>query len=452
MKMLTRTRLRIRQPTSRSMLGSMVASGVGQLALVISGICAARILGAHDRGQLALLNLVPLILTAVGALGVPIATTYFIAHNPCNTHWVIRTAKRIAAVQIPSILCVQIIILVLVYHSDTTTMKIAAVISLLLAPAKLAQDYGNCILQGEQRFVVFNVTRCLPNCLYAAFALAVFIIGGGHLLVVMVCFVVAVTGAGAFTLGMALRGVPSAGSSRAAPSAGELLRFGSRAFLGAIYPTEAFQLDQALVGAFLSRVALGTYTVAVSFSNLPRFMAQSVGLVAYPHVAGTHDKRAARRTVWRFFWLTVAMSAIICGVLELLTPTLVPLLFGDAFKGSVGLTQILLLSSFIVSIRRVLSDGMRGAGYPSLGSIGEATALILLLPTLGALIPVAGVTGAALAMPISAAGGFAALLGGVALTRRRPRTGVVWDAGDRPQQTEEAIRPQSEASNREGVV
>jgi O-antigen/teichoic acid export membrane protein len=431
--MLRRAQRRLIRPTYLSTLGSMFASGAGQLLLVISGICAARILGPENRGQLAFFNLVPLILTVLGALGVPVATTYFIARDRSNARAVLRVAKRLGSAQAISVVCIHLTILVIVYHSASPTVKVAAASSLLLGPAKLAQDYGNCILQGERRYAIFNVSRSAPSFLYATAVVVVFIVGGGHLLAVTLCFVGAVVAAAGFTLTIALRRVPDGPDSSATTTAGQLLKFGLRALLGAVYPTEAFQLDQALVGAFLSRVALGTYAVGVSFSNLPRFIAQSVGLVAYPHVAATLDPGEARRKVWRFFWLVVLISAVICGILELAAPLLVPLLFGSAFRQSVGLTQILLISSFIVSIRRVLSDGMRGAGYPSLGSAGEAVGLILLLPALGVLIPLDGLTGAAMAMPIAASGGFAALLFGIARTPAR-RMGVAPSTAEVAQQ------------------
>jgi O-antigen/teichoic acid export membrane protein len=121
------------------------------------------------------------------------------------------------------------------------------------------------------------------------------------------------------------------------------------------------------------------------------------------------------------------ISFVICVTLEFLTPTLIPFFFGNAFRNSVGVTQIMLISAFIVSVRRVLSDGMRGAGYPTLGTYGEVVGLVLLLPLLVVLVPMAGITGAATAMAIAAAGGFCTLLIGIAISgrpraERRPPT------------------------------
>ena len=414
-----RLRRRASRPIYLSTLQSMFASGAGQFALVISGICAARILGVEDRGQLALFVLIPMILTVLGALGVPVALTYFIARDPSNARGVVATARRFAAAQTAGIMTLHLIILIYLYRDASTSVQVAAATTLLVVPTKLAQDYGNAMLQGQQRYRAFNITRCLPAFAYASSVLAVFIIGSGHLLTVTLCYVISTAAAGVATLTVAFRSLPATMSPERNPHVGELVKFGSKALLGAVYPTETFQIDQAFVGLFLSRIALGTYVVGVSFTNLPRFMAQSVGLVAYPNVAGTSDKREARKKVWRFFWLVFAISLVICGGLEFATPTLVPFLFGDAFRASVGITQILLISSFIVSIRRVLSDGMRGVGYPILGSIAEVTGLLLLIPALLVLIPMAGITGAATAMPIAAAGGLIVLLIGVAVTGRQ---------------------------------
>jgi O-antigen/teichoic acid export membrane protein len=414
-----KTRQRLFQPVYLSTLGSMLASVSGQLALVVSGICAARILGVHDRGQLALFILVPLVLTVLGALGVPVAATYFIARDQANARGVVGVFRKLGAMQTAAIMTVHVVILIGLYHSAPMSLKLPAATTLVLVPTKLAQDYGIGVLQGQSRFRAFNITRCLPAFAYASSVLMVFIVGGGHLLAITLCYVISTASAGVITLAIALRGLPSQVFSDRDPPLKEVMRFGVKALLGAVYPTEAFQLDQAFVGLFLSRVALGTYVVGVSFTNLPRFMAQSIGLVAYPHIAGVRSIQAARRSVWRFFWLATAMSLVICGGLEFATPTLVPLFFGQNFRGSIQVTQILLISSFIVSMRRVLADGMRGAGYPTLGTLAEITGLLLLLPALAILIPVGGLTGAAAAMPIAAAGGLLALLIGITITRPR---------------------------------
>ena len=63
----------------RAFAGSFASSAVTQLALVVSGILSARMLGAEARGELALLVLLAAAFGLVGTLGLPLAVTYEIS-------------------------------------------------------------------------------------------------------------------------------------------------------------------------------------------------------------------------------------------------------------------------------------------------------------------------------------------------------------------------------------
>ena len=62
---------------------------------------------------------------------------------------------------------------------------------------------------------------------------------------------------------------------------------------------ETFRLDQAVVGLFLTPAALGLYVVGLAFANLPRFIAQSVGYIAYPRINSPCACDAPRLTLSR---------------------------------------------------------------------------------------------------------------------------------------------------------
>ena len=117
--------------------------------------------------------------------------------------------------------------------------------------------------------------------------------------------------------------------------------------------------------------ALGIYVVAIAFSNLPRFVAQSIGSVAFPRIASA-DSEAAR-------WAPrsappesaiLAIAAIVAALLMAL-PVLVPLLFGDDFEEAIGVGRILLVGAFFLSVHRLLTELARGLGHPGYGSITE---------------------------------------------------------------------------------
>jgi O-antigen/teichoic acid export membrane protein len=405
----------LRQSAS-SLAGSVLTGFVGQGVLIVSGVLAARILGVQDRGYLALLVLFPSVLAQIGSLGLPLAATFELSRD--RTAWarVIRTLLRPMVIQVVSLALLHAGILAAVFWSDPHRVRIAALISLCAVPAILAQSYGVAILQGQQRFLAFNVLRALPATTYSAAVLAVFLVGGGDLEWVVIGWIASSLASAALTLLVAVRGLPLRTARRATESLRAMLRFGLRGLLGWTSPVETFRLDQAVVGLFLSPAALGLYVVGLAFANLPRFIAQSIGYIAYPRIAA-QEGREAWRELWQFFWLAAGASALVVIGLELGIARLVPLFFGSEFDGAVTLTRILLAGALFLSARRVLTDGAQGLGRPGLGTIAEISSWAILVPALAIFTPLWHARGVALALAVSSALSFAVLL--VLLVRGR---------------------------------
>jgi len=71
----------------------------GQAILVVSGVIVARLLSVDQRGELALLGLLPLIISQLGALGVPQAATYAIASQPGSAAGVARVLLQVMPIR-----------------------------------------------------------------------------------------------------------------------------------------------------------------------------------------------------------------------------------------------------------------------------------------------------------------------------------------------------------------
>lgn len=356
-------------------------------------------------------------LAQLGGLGLPLAATYYIARDRTRARAVMRALRPVALVQLATVLCLHVSLLVLVLGRSDRPVLIAGAISVLALPAIFVQQYGLAVLQGEGRFRAFNTLRLLPSILFAAAIIVVAVLGQGNLQTVTAVWVLSSLAAASWTMASARRSWQSDGSGKAPPTR-EMLSFGTRALLGSSSPLETFRLDQAIVGLFLSPVALGLYVTAVAFTSLPRFVAQSVGMIAYPVIA-ERESTAARQTMWRFFWATLALTTVIVATIELLAGWLVPFLFGSDFTGAVPIMRILLIGALLLSLRRVLSDGARGAGYPGAGTIAELVSWIALLPALALLAPAYGLTGVAWAFTASAATSIGALVAILVTTQRR---------------------------------
>lgn len=399
-------------PAAGPVLGSLGSAALTQVALVLTGVVAARSLGPSDRGYLALIVLVPTVLHIVGAVGLPRAVTYFVAKDARQEESVLRAIRLPAMSQVLVLTVLQMAIFAVLLSDDPSEVKWAGVVALPLAGANLVDLYAKAILQGQRRYVAFNVLRNAGMTFYLAGVLLLVAAGETHLLAFTVVFVVANVLSAIVTLSVTLRERPKK-SNTTEISRAAVIRYGLRGYLVSLSPIGVFRLDQALVGLLLSPKALGLYVVGLAFTNLPTFISRSIGLIAFPQVAssGREDSEQAQR----FFWFALALSGCAVLALELSADWLVPLFFGSEFESAVPLTRILLVAAFLDGARRVLTETSGGSGLPGLGSIAELTSWAVLVPALAVLMPVWQERGVALATTISAA---ASLLVLVVLVRR----------------------------------
>lgn len=381
---------------------------MGQICLVLSGVLLARLLGPTYRGYLALLLLFATILSQIGSLGLPFSVSYYLAKG-CRRSAILRRIWGPVALQVSVLVVIQLIALNWYVQDKPAEVRTAAFLSLLAVPAAFAQDIGLGVLQGEQRFVIFNLLRLQIALYNSAAILLLFLAGKGTLVPTTMALMGGAMAAGAIAFGFATLG-PEPTATRNAPDSRRLLAFGLKGLLGSVYPVEVFRLDQAIVGLFLSPAALGLYVVAVSITNLPRLIAQGVAMVAYPRIA--HEPIAARRrpAVWRYFWLALGLSLPLVLGLEVGANLIVPLFFGHTFVGAVSVSRILLIGAIFMSAKRILSEGLKGAGHPSAGTISEAVSFACLLPLMVALTGLWKLNGVAVAFTISSAAGLVALL------------------------------------------
>jgi O-antigen/teichoic acid export membrane protein len=364
-------------------LGSVSATLAVQLCLLVSGPLVARMLGVDGRGYLAGLTLWPLVISLLGGLGVPVGCTYFLSQRPADRRRILGEVYRIALVQAAVLTAIAALVLFAWSSGRPPEVRIAAYPLLVLLPAMLAHQYAMGVLQGQHRFRAFNVLRLLPPALYAAAVAALFVTGHRGLVAVAVVSVVAFALPAAMSTALALarerpdwRRIP--GFRR------ELLAFSLRGHLGAVSPVDSLRVDQAAVALFLSPATMGLYVVAYAFTNLPRFLADAAGKVAYPAVVRHAGTARGTRLVWRFFWAVTLVNVPLAIFLVAVMPWLVRLFFGAEFAGAVPIARVLLVGTTAVASRRILVEGLRGLGRPAVSTVSE----VAMYPWLLAAAPV----------------------------------------------------------------
>jgi len=401
---------------------------VVQAALLVNGVATARGLGVLDRGHLALFQLLATVLPIVTTMGLPLTITYWIAREPGLGRPLLRTLHRAVFGQLALTLLIHAGVLYAFFHGSASEVREAAALSLLCSPAIAVWSYGMAVLQANQRFRALNLSRMVSPAISAALTAGYLVAGVGTLLLITLTWVALYWLTAIITAIAAVRSLaPADPTPPILPTRRRLLSFGMKSLLGSVTPLEGFQLDQAAVGIFVSQRSLGLYVAAVAFTNLPRFISQNIGLVAYPHVAAERDSHGQRRALLGFITMTIVLCGGACVVIELALPWLVPALFGSAFEPAVGVAQILMISAFLFGLRRVLTEATRGAGRPALGSIAEIVSLAALFPAIAILYP-SGAEGVATALVVAAAAGLSAILFGLFI-RRSPHRRFGWHLG-----------------------
>ena len=377
-----------------------IATGFAvQAALVVTGPLLARMLGPDGRGYLAALTLWPLVITQLGNLGIPSALTYSIARDPSGSKALARLGLSFALPQAVLLAGFQALWLLVILQGDPHQVRVAGWLTLALVPAMLAQQYGLGLLQGHLRLRLFNGLRLLPWLLYAIGVAWLFAVGERAIVPIVSMLLAAFLISGSTCLLSGLR--YSRGDGQPSVDRRFLVSFGLRGLLSSFSAVDVVRPDQVVLALFLSPAALGLYVVGLAFTNLPYFVAKSVGLITFPWVASRSETADARRTMWSLLWLTTGIAVVLVACLCACAHWLIPFFFGGRFSDAITVTYIVLPGTVFLSARRVLSEGLKGRGYPLAGTLGELLSLAWVAVALAISVPLWGIYGAAASLASS---------------------------------------------------
>lgn len=373
----------------------------------IGGILSARLLGPTGRGELAAALVWAATLSVIGTLGLPQALTYFAASRPTEVGDIFITAMAILAAQSVSILAIgHFAVEILSQYQPLAVESIR--LYLLSIPFSLLATYLNTISQGLKRFRLFNAIRIASATGYISSLLLASILDLHQakeiiLLLLWSSIVIAIGGLAFFLLKVKPRGNFRWQQVR------RLLGYGLRSYWGSLSWMANGRLDQFVMSAFTNLTTLGEYAVAVSYAGVLFPLSGAFAMILYPRVAEGRKSDGHRRIAkaLKLNLLFTGSGAILLG---LLSPLLIPPLFGSNFVLSIYPAMILLLGTVFLGCNYVLSDGLRGMGYPLITSISETAGAVVTVLGLLILLPMLGIIGAAWVSVISYAVVFLILL------------------------------------------
>ncbi|TAK59342.1 MAG: hypothetical protein EPO22_10340, partial [Dehalococcoidia bacterium] len=359
----------------------------------LTGMALARSLGPHGRGELAAVLLWPMVLAAIGSLGVVEAITYHAARATSPAGTLVGSGLAIALAQ--SAACVgigaAILPLVLTHYDDGTTR--AAYLFLAFIPVNLVALSLMAVLNGLQRFFEFHVLRLL-----------VVVGAGGAFLVLRLMDELTVRNAAAVYLastgvtGLVAAAMLAPATWRSIRVSGrlsrQLLGFGLQSHTGSVTWMMNERLDQLVISIFLAPIQLGLYVTAVTMTSLTNLIGQSVATAAFPVVARMDGGDERRERVRHLVQLALAGSIAVSVPLIIVTPQLIHVFFKDPYLDAVDVARVLMVAAVVLSVNRVLGACLRALGRPLDAGIPEFLALGVTAVGLIALLPALGIMGA----------------------------------------------------------
>jgi O-antigen/teichoic acid export membrane protein len=374
------------------------------LANVVSSLVGARALGPAGRGDLLVIVLWPPVMAMVAGLGLPTAYRYWMAKEPERVSTLFSNAVVYTiAVGIISVTAANFIVPHLVGQRSPQVMMLLRIYQINI-PAVLFLDLMRGLLEGTRRFGWAGAARMI------FFGVQAIGFGGLWLMGQLTVASAMITMISAQTASMLLALIAVWHQLRPGwqPSWAEFklsMRYALRDYPGGLADFTTLRLDQLVLAALASNVAIGLYVVAVRLSEMTTLATDAIADALMPEVAASSADRAELLCA-RSLRLSIYMHAVVLPPLWLAAPLILRVLFGEQFISATGAFRWLLLAAAVWSLGSILISALRGFGYPGLSTVAKFSAAAITTVGLVILLPRFGITGAAIASLV----GYSALL------------------------------------------
>lgn len=368
------------------------ASLLPTLLATLSGPLAARALGQDGRGQAAAVTAFAAGLPLLLSLGSALAIGQRAAVEPEKRSALYGSAILMSLIAVPFAIALSAAIMVGPLGSLRGSVRLLAWLSLGVSPLAVLSLSVQQLLIAEGALGPIARMRSLP--LAISFVLTVVLFFTEALTVTTYLATNLFAGLASFAVGLACL----AERPRTGYPLRDLLGFGLRGFMGSVATMANSRLDQMIMVPVLGAAQLGNYAVAVSVASFPLAFGQAVSARSFGELATAKDRPAAASQYLRLTCLIVGSA---CLLLALVTPVLVPLVYGRAFAGSVNPLLVLLPGITVLAIVHTSSTLLTILGRPGLNSWAEFCGVGVTLVGLLLLIEPLGILGAALVSTIS---------------------------------------------------
>jgi antigen flippase len=395
----TTLRDRLRRPgIGRSVMHTVGFNVAMTGAGALSGVIIARAVGPAMRGEYTAVTSWLGFALMLGELGLPIALCFYVAKDPRQAHSYVATSRAMTLAG-GALVMVCLLALAQVLGRGHPGLTAAYRIAFICLPVSCIADSYTFALMGRA-LALWNQAR-LSQPLVAVAAVIVLwrlrmLTLDGALLVLLGSLLV--------QLGWSYRGCRRVGLVPGQVTRGLIRPLASYGVtqIAAVAPQAINAcVDRLVLSVTVPPADLGCYSIAVSITLLPAPLVSAIGYVLLPTLAaGKTDQAQAREIQRKAVLVSLGLASAILLPLALAAPRLVPLVFGPAYRGAVPLVWILAPGGVFLSCGQMVANLLRGLNRQLVVARAEGIAVVFTLVLLAALLPVLGVTGAAIASTV----------------------------------------------------
>ncbi len=389
-----------RRPAFARSVGLTYGANVAAAALSLASVLiTSRSLGPEGRGEVALLTTIAYLGSQLATLGIQQANVNLAGREPSLSPGLAGTSVVLSVVFGAVAAGIVAVLITLVPDAGGTAPGWLQTLVLVSLPILVLQVCLLHLALAQYLFVVCNAAWLLPPLVNVTANGALALFGA---LSVESAVGVWLAGQALATLllaGAIVRRLGGFGRPRRS-LARQMVAFGTKAHLGRVMLVGNYRVDQWILGAVAGPGALGTYSVAVAWSESLFFLPTAISAVQRPDLVRATQGDAGRQAA-RAFRHAAVLTAVLAVALVALAPFLCVVVFGESFRPSVTQLRILALGALGIVALKLFGNALTGQRRPlrETLAIGCAFGSILVLDVV--LIPGHGAVGAAVASSVA---------------------------------------------------
>jgi O-antigen/teichoic acid export membrane protein len=366
------------------LLATSSANALIMLCGLVTGVLTARLLGPAGRGDFAIIQMYGTLAGAFCASGLS-ASIIYLSNNDRRKIPAILGGAAIAGTLIGLVAMFSaLLIIVIALSNKSIEVRTGAVIYLFYIPLAICASLFWASLQAGLEIRAWNKTRVLCTALWLIpiFVIWMFFeISAKRLAMAYLCFFA--TTVGYFVL-IAVRRYGKELLLFKYDTAKQIAKYAMPTSFASIFNQSNLRLDLILISTIGSSAEMGFYVIALAYSSLQFAFLASVSQLSLPKISSISAYEERLEMSVRLSRMAILASVVVALIVSMLSSILIPLLFGENFKGAVSVSIILSGAAAVAFASAVLSDCLRGFGLPQRPLIAEAVSsiaiAILLLP------------------------------------------------------------------------